>query len=134
MKISATYGNAIEDSNYHSYVCMTPAEFYDLHVKYLKEEVEKAASLNQSKPLVIGIGIGGILFSASTLARKASLKGEKFSLNKSARKLEEILRNYARRFSNVASVNVETSPTHITKRPVWVFGNYNISDNANKTR
>ena len=109
------------EDDYQSYVGLPPDN--DVTTKYLKEEIEKAASLYQQKKLTIGVGIAHLYDFGLSLAREASKRRE-LSDKLSNRELEIELRDYAKRFPNVIFVSINSKPTHRAMMTVWVLGNY----------
>ena len=109
------------EGNYHSEATVIPHA--DYIVEYLKEEIERASSVNPEKNLTIGIGIVGEASVGIRLAREAS-KRKELSDMLSTREIEIELREHANKFPNVKLVSINTGPCHICKRPIVVFGNY----------
>lgn len=108
------------EGDYNSIACLIPD--VDAVIEHLKEEIERASSINPKKDLTIGIGI---LYDSKvvSLARDASKRTELSDIL-SNREAEIELREHAKRFPNVKSVSINTGPHHICKRSVWVIGNY----------
>lgn len=118
--VKISYKGFLYEGDYHSYATLIPDRKWA--IKYLKEEIERAASINPQGELTIGIGITHFV-EGIHLAREASERKE-LSDNLSAQEAEIELREYAKRFSNVKSVSINTGPVHISKMPIWVIGNY----------
>lgn len=109
---------------------LTPAAGPDGVKKFVVETVDKAGS-NPCPPIIVGVGVGGMMDRAAVLAKRALLRrvGEPNPQPEVARLEEEILaeinalgigpQGLGGRVTALA-VHIETAPTHIGALPVAV--------------
>ncbi|HHY39503.1 MAG TPA: fumarate hydratase [Clostridia bacterium] len=122
---------------------MTPAQGMEGVKKFVVETVDKAGS-NPCPPIIVGVGIGGMMDKAAQIAKKALLRpvGQPNPLPHIAKLESEILEEINKTgigpqglggCVTALAVHIETYPTHIGALPVAVNIQCHAARHAEKT-
>lgn len=122
---------------------MTPAQGMEGVKKFVVETVDKAGS-NPCPPIIVGVGIGGMMDKAAQIAKKALLRpvGQPSPLPHIAKLESEILEEINKTgigpqglggCVTALAVHIETYPTHIGALPVAVNIQCHAARHAEKT-
>lgn len=122
---------------------MTPAQGAEGVKKFVVETVSKAGS-NPCPPIIVGVGIGGMMDKAAQIAKKALLRpvGQPSPLPHIAKLESEILEEINKTgigpqglggCVTALAVHIETHPTHIGALPVAVNIQCHAARHAEKT-